>query len=514
MGTTDDVLEELRSAILDGQYAPRERLVEAEIAHEYGASRFIARKALVQLAAEGLVEIQPNRGARVREISVDEAIALTEVRRALEGVVAARAAERATDTQLAHLRQLGRQMQDALAHFEVVRYSQVNAELHATLREIAAHPHVSRILNELNAQVVQHQFVLALVPGRPAAALREHLAIVDAVCSRDPEAAEEAMRHHIAQVITTLDAFREGGSVAGTGIRELSRKVKPISRGDHGTRRPLTTLPYGTDSPHQVLDLYLPESPGSEGAPYPLVMTIHGGAFLMGARTWELQALPELLDAGFAVASIDYRLSSEAPFPAAVIDAKRAAAHLRRNAALWNLDPSFFAVWGRSAGGYLAAMLGVTGSDSPFDVPGEDASVAAVVDWYGPSDFLSMDEQFTASPPTGDGPPVQQHGVPGSPESLFLGATITDVPGLAADASPLTYIATARDLPPFFLAAGTNDRLIPHQQTLTLAEALRAHGAEVELRVLPDAGHADHAFETQLVKPAVEWLRGIRRSRR
>jgi acetyl esterase/lipase len=253
----------------------------------------------------------------------------------------------------------------------------------------------------------------------------------------------------------------------------------------------------------------------------PVVLAIHGGAFIMGDRTWELAALPALLAAGFAVASIEYRLSGEAPFPAAICDVKRATAFLRRNADRWHLDPEFFAAWGRAAGGYLAAMLGITGSmPTEFDAPGADnpgadgppgdSRVSAVVDWNGLSDFLAMDAQFTQDPPTADGPLVQSHAAASSPESRFLGAPITDVPDLARRANPITYIPDAAHLPPFFLAAGTNDRLVPYQQTLILADALRTHGGEVVLQILHDASHADQQFETQLIGPVINWLNGLR----
>lgn len=511
MSSAEKVLADLRAAILRGEYSPRQRLVESELAEDYEASRFIVRKALVQLSTEGLVDMQPNRGARVREISVDDAIAVTEVRRALEGLVAGRAARRATAADIEKLRELAAAMQDAVRRFEVVQYSEVNAALHSALREIADHQPTTRILEQLNAQIVQHQFVLALVPGRPAVALREHLAIIDAVCARDADAAESAMRAHIASVIAALESFREGGPAARTGIRELARKINPRARHNAPTVEPSVTVTYGADSPSQVFDLYLPDQPRG---PLPVVLTIHGGAFMMGDRTWELAAVPDLLNSGFAVASVDYRLSGEAPFPAAIRDAKRATAHLRSHAAEWGLDPSFFAAWGRSAGGYLAAMLGVTsGLGTEFDAPGEDSSVQAVVDWYGPSDFLQMDAQFQQQPPTGDGPPVQAHDTPDSPESRFLGAPIQDVPDLAARANPINYLASAGVVPPFFLATGTNDRLVPYQQTVILAEALRAHGTEVVSRVLRDASHADHQFETNLAGPVIEWLKSLYASR-
>jgi acetyl esterase/lipase len=271
---------------------------------------------------------------------------------------------------------------------------------------------------------------------------------------------------------------------------------------------PTATVAYGTDSPNQAADIY---APGGTG-PWPLVVAIHGGAFMAGDRSRELPHLPELLKRGYAVASIEYRLSGEAIFPAAVRDVKQATAYLRAHAAELSLDPSFFVAWGRSAGGHLAAMLGVTtGQATEFDGPVGDSSVQAVINWYGPSDFLQMDAQFMARPPVGDTPPVQIHDEPRSPESKWIGAPIQEVPEVAARANPITYVANATGpLPPFFLAAGTSDHLVPHQQTLILAEALREHGTPVALRVLQDARHGDARFESELTQPAIQWLDQLR----
>jgi acetyl esterase/lipase len=279
------------------------------------------------------------------------------------------------------------------------------------------------------------------------------------------------------------------------------------------------TLAYGTDSPNQVLDLYTPGA----GGPWPLVVAIHGGAFMMGDRRRELIHLPALLAAGYAVAAVEYRFSGEALFPAAVLDVKQATAYLRAHAAELNLDPAFFAAWGRSAGGHLSAMLGVTSGQATefdgaefdgaaLDGTGGDSSVQAVVDWYGPSDFLVMDAQFIAGPPDGDAPPVQNHDDPGSPESRWVGGPIHELPEVAARANPITYITGAgTPPPPFFLAAGTSDHLVPHQQILILADALRAHGTPVELHILPQARLGDQRFESELTGPAIDWLEQLRK---
>ena len=212
----DDVVSSLRAAILRGRYAPNQRLIETELAEQLGSSRFLVRNALMQLVADGLVELQPNRGARVREISVSEAIEITEIRAPLEGFVAAKAAERIGDDQIVELREIGVAMAGAVAEAELMRYSELNRLLHRRIREIADHGTATRIIQQLNGQVVQHQFQLSLVPGRPATSLPEHMAIIDGVCRRDPKAAEQAMRRHILSVRAALEGFRAAGTISGT----------------------------------------------------------------------------------------------------------------------------------------------------------------------------------------------------------------------------------------------------------------------------------------------------------
>jgi DNA-binding GntR family transcriptional regulator len=197
----------LRAAILRGEYAPAQRLIEADLCERFGTSRFIVRAALQELSAQGLVEFQRHRGARVRQISLDEAIEITEVRRVLEGLQAARAAERVTTAEAAALRGIVTQMRAAVREAELLRYSELNASLHAAIRDIAAHETSARLLRQLRDQTVRHQFSLSLVPGRPAVSLPQHEAIVAAVTARDPVAAERAMQEHLQSVIGALVAL-------------------------------------------------------------------------------------------------------------------------------------------------------------------------------------------------------------------------------------------------------------------------------------------------------------------
>jgi DNA-binding GntR family transcriptional regulator len=184
--------------------APGQRLVEEELAGTFGVTRASLRGALIDLTADGLVERIPNRGARVRVITLDEAVAITECRMALEGLCAAKAAERVTDAQAAQLRELAGQLSRAVADGEPVKYSALNRELHQLVLEISGQTVAAGLLARLNGQIVRHQFRLALRPGRPHQSLPEHLAIIDAIVGGNPDQAERAARLHLRSVIHAL----------------------------------------------------------------------------------------------------------------------------------------------------------------------------------------------------------------------------------------------------------------------------------------------------------------------
>ncbi|HEX3824940.1 MAG TPA: GntR family transcriptional regulator [Mycobacteriales bacterium] len=206
--TTDAAPEDsLRDAILRGEYVAGQRLVEADLCERFEATRFVIRTALQHLSAQGLVSMERNRGARVRSVSLLEAIQITEVRRELEGLCAARAAVSATKSDRAELRQITRDMRVASKAGEPLAYSDLNAALHGAVRRIAAHETAARLIEQLRGQMVRHQFQLALLPGRPAVSLPQHEAIVAAIVAGDPDAASQAMRAHIDNVIEALQAL-------------------------------------------------------------------------------------------------------------------------------------------------------------------------------------------------------------------------------------------------------------------------------------------------------------------
>jgi DNA-binding GntR family transcriptional regulator len=209
-GPTVPVVDAIRTAIAEGEFVPNQRLVEADLSERFGASRAAVRTALVQLSSEGLVERVQNRGARVRAVSLAEAIEITEVRMALEGLCAAKAAQRLTDDDRDRLREIGEAMRAAVASGDLLGYSELNRRLHGFVRELAGQATAGAILERLRGQNVRHQFQLAMHPGRPAVSLPQHLEIIEALCAGDSDAAEAAMRRHIRSVIKTLPEVEAG----------------------------------------------------------------------------------------------------------------------------------------------------------------------------------------------------------------------------------------------------------------------------------------------------------------
>lgn len=251
--------------------------------------------------------------------------------------------------------------------------------------------------------------------------------------------------------------------------------------------------------PRQKLDLYLPPPDERRQRPLPLVIWIHGGAFWAGDKGGRFRALP-LLKEGFAVASINYRLSQHALFPEPVKDCKAAVRWLRAHAAEFGLDPNRFGAWGESAGAYMAVMIGVTGGLEPFgDTPDEAVSsrIQCVVDFYSPTDFSLMDEQDAHLPGNYD------HNAPDSPESKLIGGPVQEHPGKVRAANPITYVT--RDDPPMLLVHGDRDATVPYGQSVLLETALKNAGTPFIFRTVKGAGHGD-GFGEDEYRATLEFL--------
>jgi len=228
----------------------------------------------------------------------------------------------------------------------------------------------------------------------------------------------------------------------------------------------------------QKLDLYVP----AEGSDFPLVIWVHGGAWRMGSKE-NCPALP-LLEKGFAVASINYRLSQHAIFPAQINDCKAAVRWLRKNAKQNRLDSNNFGVWGSSAGGHLVALLGTSGDVAELELDDANLKVSsrvqAVCDYFGPTDFLLMNKQ------SGDAGKID-HDAANSPESSLIGGAIQNNKDKVARANPITYVS--KDDPPILIVHGDKDQLVSVQQSRVFFDSLQSSGVESRLHIVAGAGH-------------------------
>lgn len=245
-----------------------------------------------------------------------------------------------------------------------------------------------------------------------------------------------------------------------------------------------TTFEYAVHEGRSLqLDLYLPSS----GETCPLIIYFHAGAWRAGSRKDVERGVLAQVKRGYAVASVSYSLSDKAKWPAQLHEAKAAVRWLRAHAGEHGLDPDRFIAWGLSAGGHMAAMLGV--SEGVAELEGELGSneessrVQAVVSWCGPSDFLQM----------GRGK-IINHDSPKSPESRLIGGPIQDLPERVRLANPIAYVHS--NVPPCYLAHGDADLLVPYQQSEILHDALREAGVSVELEIQKGYGHGDPRFNT------------------
>jgi acetyl esterase/lipase len=236
----------------------------------------------------------------------------------------------------------------------------------------------------------------------------------------------------------------------------------------------------------QRLDLYLPET--SRGL-LPVVIWVHGGAWRGGSK--DRCPAERLVARGYAVASINYRLSQHATFPAQIEDCKAAVRWLRAHAQQYGLDPRRFGVWGASAGGHLVALLGVAGDVKELEGTGGSAQqssrVQCVVDWFGPTDFLKMGGT---------------HDDPASPESRLIGAPIQQNAAKVARANPIRYVTP--DDPPFLIVHGDADPTVPIGQSELLEAALKAARVEVSFLRLAGAGHGGPQFQAAAVQGAID----------
>jgi acetyl esterase/lipase len=295
-------------------------------------------------------------------------------------------------------------------------------------------------------------------------------------------------------VSTKRPSSTTGSTTGSTEGPDANKKINI-----QGVTRKWLNVPYATKSSAEKLDIYLPSS---GNGPFPVIVAIPGGGFLTNNKN-NGEVNPELegLNRGYAVVCINYRLSKEAKWPAQIDDAKAAIRFIRANARIYNLNPKKIAAWGDSTGGNLASLLGTSGSvksteDLTMGNANESSRVEAVVDWFGPINYLTMDAQNKTSGIKSKVKSVLIHNTPDSPESKVMGKAITLVPNMVKSANPETYITP--DDPPFCIEHGTLDPTVPVQQSIDFATALeKAIGKnKVALTIFQGAGHGGSQFKT------------------
>jgi len=260
-------------------------------------------------------------------------------------------------------------------------------------------------------------------------------------------------------------------------------------------RRKWLDLPYASLSPSQSLDIYLPDD--GVGS-FPVILYLHGGAFSIGdKRDIYVLNILKSIKRGYALVSVNYRLSGEAIFPVGIQDVKAAIRWVRANSEQYQLDGNRIAVWGCSSGANFAAMICLTYRVAEFEDlslgnPKYPCKVQAAVDWFGPTDFLKMDKQLEEN-----GFNTADHGKPDSPESRYLGAKISEVPLKVELANPMTYVH--ENMPPILIQHGRLDELVPVQQSMIFVEKLEKYvnPDRFEFDIIEGAGHADPLFETE-----------------
>ncbi|MEN6309394.1 MAG: alpha/beta hydrolase [Anaerohalosphaeraceae bacterium] len=275
--------------------------------------------------------------------------------------------------------------------------------------------------------------------------------------------------------------------------KHLSKSDTPLTSPQLSNAPVLKDIPYRTvDDKTLCLDLYRPEQASGK---LPVIVWIHGGGWREGSKENCLPARMGFIQKGFAVASVQYRLTDVAIFPAQIEDCKAAIRWLRAHADQYNLDVDRLAAWGGSAGGHLVALLGTTGDVKEFDT-GENldqsSAVQVVCDYYGPTDFTS----FVSAKG------FEDYAKPDSVVSKLLGGQAQDNPDKAQKASPMAYVS--KDDAPMLLVHGDKDTVVPIEQSQMLCEALKKADVPTEFVTLKDAGHGGQQFQTPELVSQIE----------
>jgi acetyl esterase/lipase len=277
--------------------------------------------------------------------------------------------------------------------------------------------------------------------------------------------------------------------------------TQPVQTKIPGVNR-LTDIRYGEAAGNaNLLDVYLPEKIDH---PRPLIVWVHGGGWAGGDKNFcpAVAAVSQ----GFVVASINYRLTSEAIYPAQIQDCKGAIRFLRAHADQYGIDPKRIGVWGASAGGHLVALLGTSGGSKELEgtVGGnlnESSRVQAVCDFFGPTDLSKFADEAQAAGIIGTTPG------PRLIMALF-GGGLQQKKDLVQLANPIAFISEtkAADLPPFLIMHGDKDKVVPVAQSQLLDDSLTAAGARVEFKIVPGAGHGTGFSTPAIARTVLEFF--------
>lgn len=303
-------------------------------------------------------------------------------------------------------------------------------------------------------------------------------------------------------LITSVSILVVAKPLIGSSNNSESTEIRTIRANKRSTNhvRLYANIPYKTIGNKKVkLHLLIPE--GHKSKPKPLIIFVKGSGWGKNKPQDSFMFIPQLAEfakKGYVVASVEHRTSHEAKFPAQIQDVNSAVLFLKNNAKEYQINPKLVGVWGTSSGGHLAALLG-TGchvlelrgekSDSKYN-----SCVQAVVDWYGPTDFLQMSKAT----------PSYYAEAPESAESLLIGTPILENKEKVRKANPITYVT--KDSPPFLIMHGDEDKRVPFNQSELLYEALKKNGVDATLIKVKGGGHGSGFSNPEIFKIVQEFF--------
>lgn len=326
-------------------------------------------------------------------------------------------------------------------------------------------------------------------PTAPASATRGQSQFEMLDANKDGKLSREELPERFRDGFSRADTNNDGGISKEEHLAVLKRGQQQAKKGAPTRALPpgveaLRDLPYAeTENPRQKLDLFLPKARKGD-KPLPVIVFIHGGGWRGGDKSGGIGHVGRFVESGeYAGASIGYRLTNEAQWPAQIHDCKAAIRWIKAHAKEYNLDATKIGVWGTSAGGHLVSFLGTSGDVKELEGTlgkhlDQNSSVTCVMNFFGPENFLSMVRQPSTMDRTKGGD---------YPEALLLGGPVQEKEDAAKEASPVTHVSKGDA--PFFTAHGTKDPLVPFAQAQEIHAALQKAGVPSLLQEMTNGGH-------------------------